>query len=98
VHSPSYIYINTYEGDIRINHIDLYLLNEYSDINHIGYDELEGEELCLIEWGDKFPEIISEDKWNLHIAYKRDQSRVITISLPADEKALEERIFKLWHI
>lgn len=55
VKSPTYTLIETYEvADWQITHIDLYRLNDPTEIEYLGlYEYLNGKFLCLIEWPEK---------------------------------------------
>ncbi|HOV39561.1 MAG TPA: tRNA (adenosine(37)-N6)-threonylcarbamoyltransferase complex ATPase subunit type 1 TsaE [Spirochaetales bacterium] len=53
--SPTYTYIIEYEGKVPLYHIDLYRVDEYDFIEELGLrDLLNGEGICLVEWGEKF--------------------------------------------
>jgi tRNA threonylcarbamoyladenosine biosynthesis protein TsaE len=62
VSSPSFSLINQYDDDIHINHIDLYRINDQSDLINLGLDDLwESGSINFIEW----PEIIeSQIVWH----------------------------------
>ena len=58
VSSPSFALVHQYKPDIDINHIDLYRINDSSEISNLGLDEmLNSESLNFVEW----PQLI-EDK------------------------------------
>jgi tRNA threonylcarbamoyladenosine biosynthesis protein TsaE len=55
--SPSFTLINEYPGRMRLFHVDLYRLENYTDLEETGlYDILEGDGVVAIEWAEKLPE------------------------------------------
>jgi tRNA threonylcarbamoyladenosine biosynthesis protein TsaE len=63
--SPSFTLINEYPGRMRLFHVDLYRLENYTDLEETGlYDILEGDGVVAVEWAEKLP----EDLLSTHIA------------------------------
>lgn len=55
--SPSFTLINEYPGRMRLFHVDLYRLDNYTDLEETGlYDILEGDGVVAVEWAEKLPE------------------------------------------
>jgi tRNA threonylcarbamoyladenosine biosynthesis protein TsaE len=55
VSSPSFALINQYEGNIPINHIDLYRIKNEKELLNLGLDDLwDDASITFVEW----PEII----------------------------------------
>jgi tRNA threonylcarbamoyladenosine biosynthesis protein TsaE len=96
VRSPSYIYINTYTGEKTVYHIDFYLLNDYAEALDTGFEEYLENDLCLIEWGDKFDELKDKKFWNIEIKYIDANSRDITIIPPKGKEHTLKEIEKKW--
>lgn len=81
VNSPSYILINEYEGKIPIYHIDLYRLERLEDIVALGLEDyLEGDGICVIEWGDRMDELLPESHIQVTITAEDESTRAITVS------------------
>ena len=55
VSSPSFTLVNIYEGRYRIFHIDLYRLDREQDILDLGWEDMIGEGIVLVEWAEKLP-------------------------------------------
>jgi len=54
ISSPTFTYMNQYEGIHAINHIDLYRLDTISQIEALGIEEnLFSEDISIIEWSEK---------------------------------------------
>lgn len=64
--SPTFTLIHEYAGGrLRLFHIDLYRLETADEALGIGLDEyLGGNGVTIIEWADKFPELLPADtRW-----------------------------------
>jgi tRNA threonylcarbamoyladenosine biosynthesis protein TsaE len=63
VASPTYTLIHEYGDPARVYHIDLYRLDEARQAAAIGLEELfERDALVLIEWGERFPELMPAER------------------------------------
>ncbi len=59
VTSPSFSLIQEYQGKEKIYHCDFYRLDELDEVENLGiYDWLGKDGIGLLEWADKFPEIL----------------------------------------
>ncbi len=80
VNSPSYILINEYEGKIPIYHIDLYRLERLEDIVALGLEDyLEGDGICVIEWGDRMDELLPESHIQVTITAEDESTRAVEV-------------------
>lgn len=63
VTSPTFIVVAEHAGGrLPYWHADLYRLGDASELEHIGLDELtEGEGVAVIEWAERFPEVLPHD-------------------------------------
>ncbi len=69
VSSPSFAIINTYigklgqeNGQISLYHFDLYRIKSMDELYGIGIDEyLYDDGICLLEWADRFEEILPQN-------------------------------------
>ena len=69
VTSPSFTLLNEYNGRFRTYHMDIYRLESKEDFLAIGFiDLLYGSDIAVIEWADKFPELLPE--WALKVEMK----------------------------
>lgn len=50
--SPTFQLIKTYYGKYRLNHLDLYRLNDESETEILEPEELAADGVTVIEWGD----------------------------------------------
>lgn len=54
VQSPTFTYLNIYEGAKTVYHFDLYRLREAEEFLSMGFDEyFEANGICCIEWSER---------------------------------------------
>jgi tRNA threonylcarbamoyladenosine biosynthesis protein TsaE len=93
VTSPSYALINEYSGRVYMYHIDLYRLEDPSEFDDIGLDEiLTSESVSVIEWAERLGsalpknrleisiEIMDATTRHLHIAYHGNVAKQVVSS------------------
>ena len=79
--SPSFSLVNEYEGRYTFFHMDGYRLESLSDFLAAGLDEyLYQEGVVVLEWADRWPEILPDWNIKVEIAIVDEQSRKITLS------------------
>jgi len=79
--SPSFALMNEYEGKYTLFHIDVYRLETVSDFLDAGLDEyLHGNGLVVMEWADRWPEILPESSLMVRLVVLDEHSREITFS------------------
>ena len=67
VSSPTFTLIHEYGGG-RLFHIDLYRLETAAEVSTLGLDDLlEREAIVLIEWGERFPELMPPDRIEIRL-------------------------------
>ncbi len=78
VSSPSYVLENIYKGDnFSISHWDLYRLNSCPEDF---FEEDFQNEIVLVEWADKFPELIKLSDYVLNFEIIDEEKRRIIVS------------------
>jgi tRNA threonylcarbamoyladenosine biosynthesis protein TsaE len=82
VSSPTFTLIHQYgEADAAVYHVDLYRLDEPRQVESLGIDELfAGGALVLLEWAERFPELLPADRMEIRIRAITDDSREITLT------------------
>ncbi len=66
VSSPTFTLVHEYAARVAMVHFDWYRLEEAADVIGLGWDDyLAGGETLLVEWGDKFPELLPPGVWRL---------------------------------
>jgi tRNA threonylcarbamoyladenosine biosynthesis protein TsaE len=72
VTSPTFTLIHEY-GEGRVYHIDLYRLDTEAQVATLGLDEIfDRDAVVLIEWGEKFPKLMPQQRIEIHLKTGRD--------------------------
>src|SRR5689334_16039716 len=70
VSSPTFTLIHEYGDPVRVYHVDLYRLDTSQEARRVGLEELfERPALTLIEWGERFPELMPKERAEIRIVY-----------------------------
>jgi tRNA threonylcarbamoyladenosine biosynthesis protein TsaE len=79
VTSPTFPLLHEYlQGKVPIYHFDFYRINSVHELIDIGWEDYaESDGICVIEWADKFPEIIPKIAIWLQFNIKDNGSRII---------------------
>lgn len=80
VTSPSFLLVKEYkEGEIPLYHFDFYRLNTEEDLHSFGFlDYFNQEGYFVIEWADKFVQVLPSDTLLVTIDIIEDNKRRIT--------------------
>jgi tRNA threonylcarbamoyladenosine biosynthesis protein TsaE len=79
VSSPTFTLIHEYGGG-RVYHIDLYRLDRAEEVATLGLDEIfERDAVVLIEWGERFPQLMPESRLEIHLRTGSGDSREIAM-------------------
>jgi len=77
VASPTFTLIHEYPGAY---HIDLYRLDTAAQVATLGLDEIfDRDAVVLIEWGEKFRELMPADRIEITLSADGEQNRKIAI-------------------
>ena len=79
VTSPTFSLVHEYRGGrLDVFHFDFYRLKNAADVLALGWDEyLDAGGLVVVEWADKFPELLPPDAIWLHFTVEADASRTV---------------------
>jgi len=76
VSSPTFTLVHEYAGG-GIAHFDWYRLDDAADVLGLGWDDyLAGGGVLLVEWGDKFTELLPAGAWRVRFEIQGD-SRLV---------------------
>ena len=68
VSSPTYTLIHEYGEGGRVYHIDLYRLDTPAEVTTLGLDEIfDREAVALVEWGERFPDLMPDDRIEIRL-------------------------------
>lgn len=80
VSSPTFTLIHDYG---RVFHIDLYRLETEAEVESLGLDDLfDTAELVLIEWGERFPALMPEQRTEIRLRAVSEDEREIAVTYP----------------
>ena len=78
--SPTFTLLQVYEyRNIKINHFDFYRLNSAAELVELNFMESTFDDACLIEWSDKFKEILPLDRIEIIFKILKNNNRNVDI-------------------
>jgi tRNA threonylcarbamoyladenosine biosynthesis protein TsaE len=83
VFSPTFTLIHRYGHNFGkdVFHVDLYRLDDAREVEALGLDELfDTGSLVVLEWAERFPELMPADRTEIRIRALPDDSREIEIT------------------
>ena len=80
VSSPTFTLIHEYGEDRHVYHIDLYRLETAAEVATLGLDEIfDREAVVLVEWGERFPQLMPENRIEIRLRALEDERREIVV-------------------
>jgi len=81
VSSPTFTLIHEYGDPVSVYHVDLYRLDTTDEVRRLGLDELfDREALVLIEWGERFPEVLPQERVEIRLTHRGEDNRLIEVT------------------
>jgi len=81
ISSPTFVFLNIYEGNRIIYHFDLYRLEKAEEFLSMGFDEMfESGGICCVEWAERIHSIIPPAAYHISIQHSAVNGRQITIT------------------
>lgn len=94
VNSPTFTILNVYEGrECLLFHLDLYRLDDPSELEGIGMSELQsGRGMLLVEWADRYPDALPSDRLTITLRTSGQDMRdvLVTAGGPQSQELLDE--------
>lgn len=82
VSSPTFTLIHEYGSEGRVFHVDLYRLDEPREVANLGLEELfDREAIVLLEWGERFPQLLPPERTEIRIRVTQGDEREIEVLL-----------------
>lgn len=80
VSSPTFTLIHEYGTLGNVYHIDLYRLEEARQVASLGLEEIfDRDALVLIEWGERFPQLMPAERTEIYIRPRQNDEREIEV-------------------
>ncbi len=81
VSSPTFPLIHEYGDTGELYHIDLYRLDTEAEVETLGLDDIFARPaVVLLEWAERFPRLLPEERVEVRIEAEADESRRITVT------------------
>jgi len=90
--SPTFTFVNEYQGRLPLYHIDLYRLNDPRELENIGFEEyIDSDGVTVIEWADKAEDELPPECLSIYLSTVDEHSREIGFLAEGEryEKLLE---------
>ena len=90
VQSPTFTIVNVYPGEVPLYHIDLYRVNDATELYNIGLEEyLYGDGVSAVEWFSLCPQARPKKYLLLEIAFLDAESRRVSLEGIGDARLSE---------
>ena len=78
--SPTFTLLQVYEHrNFKINHFDFYRLNSSEELVELNFMESTFDDVCLVEWSDKFKEVLPADRIEIKFKILKNNTRDVNI-------------------
>ena len=67
VTSPTFVLVKSYEGRLRLVHVDVYRLDEVQDVLDLGDEVLAPDAVTFVEWGDAVTAVLPGDRLDVEL-------------------------------
>ncbi len=76
--SPTFTFVNEYQGRVPFYHIDLYRLKDRDELENIGFEEyIDSDGVTVIEWAERAEEELPEERLSIYLTYVNENSREV---------------------
>ncbi len=76
--SPTFTFVNEYQGRVPLYHIDLYRLMETAELENIGFREYLGSDgVTVIEWAERAKEELPVECLSVYLSFVDETTREI---------------------
>ena len=80
ISSPTFTIVRRHPGSLLLDHFDAYRIEEPDELIAIGYDDhLASDSVIIMEWCENVPELIPEERIELHITGSGDSPRRVLV-------------------
>jgi tRNA threonylcarbamoyladenosine biosynthesis protein TsaE len=76
--SPTFTFVNEYQGRVPFYHIDLYRLKDPGELENIGFGEyIDSDGVTVIEWAERAEEELPAERLSIYLTTVNENSREI---------------------
>lgn len=88
--SPTFTLVNTYEGRLELNHLDVYRLGDLAEFEDLGMGEmLDDGSVTVIEWGDAVAPALPSDFLEIRVTFDEVAVAIDPTGASDDVRVLE---------
>lgn len=81
--SPTFTFLNIYQGNRALYHFDLYRLPRKEEFFAAGFEEyFYADGICCIEWAEKIAPLLPSHTINVRLSYLTEHERHLEIEAP----------------
>lgn len=78
IQSPTFVYMNAYDGILPLYHFDLYRMKGEMDFLGLGFDEyFMSNSVCVIEWPERIKTLLPKHTMHISFAHVEKCRRVV---------------------
>jgi tRNA threonylcarbamoyladenosine biosynthesis protein TsaE len=98
VTSPTFVLVGEYPGRLPLRHADFYRVESKRRLEDAGFDDLlDGRGVVVVEWPERFPEVLPKEGLEVSIAIRSESERGIRLVAHGSRaEDLIERVSKRW--
>ncbi|MGB6119943.1 MAG: tRNA (adenosine(37)-N6)-threonylcarbamoyltransferase complex ATPase subunit type 1 TsaE [Mesorhizobium sp.] len=82
VPSPTFTFVQTYEGRIPVRHFDLYRIGGMADLDELGFEDEQADTATLIEWPERAGEALPAERVDIELAHEGEGRRATISGAP----------------
>jgi tRNA threonylcarbamoyl adenosine modification protein YjeE len=78
--SPTFTFWHHYDGELPIDHIDLFRIDDPRETAELGLEEaLDGHSVVLVEWWRNAPDILPQRRYEIEMEGAGEEPRVLVL-------------------
>lgn len=90
--SPTFTLARSYQGRLKLHHLDVYRLEHVSEAEDLGLGELIEDGVTVIEWGDTIAPVLPADYLELRFAFDEgDDDRSLAVRIVGPSWSARQR-------
>ena len=80
VTSPSFVFVHAYHNHRRVYHVDLYRIEQATELESLGLDDLLAEQaVVLVEWAERLRLLALQPALRIHLRAQGEEQRFIRV-------------------